>query len=99
MPDFGKWVEREYPRWLANLDDPNRPPLSIDIVPRWLAPHLREGKKVYFFVIDCMRLDHWINVEPELAEAFQIDREHYFADAAIRDAILAQRDFLRAVRR
>lgn len=76
---FGSWVEREYPRWLAKLDDPDRPPLSTDIVPRWLAPHLREGKKVYFFVIDCMRLDHWINVEPELAESFQIEREHYFA--------------------
>ena len=77
--EFGKWVTERYPRWLADLSSPERPPLSIDIVPRWLTPHLKEGKKVYFFVIDCMRLDHWINIEPELAEAFQIERDHYYA--------------------
>ena len=77
--EFGRWVEREYGNWVQRLDDPNRPTLSIDIVPKYLAPHLKAGKKVYFFVIDCMRLDQWINIEPELAEYFQIERDFYFS--------------------
>jgi CheY-like chemotaxis protein len=77
--DFGRWVERFYPEWLADLEAKDRPPLSVDVVPRWVAPHLREGRKVYFFVIDCMRLDHWLLIEPELADAFTIDRECYFS--------------------
>lgn len=76
---FARWVEREYPRWLANLDSPDRPPLSVDVVGRYLAPHLRAGRKVYFFVIDCMRLDQWLNIESELAEQFQIERDYYFS--------------------
>ncbi|MEW5874379.1 MAG: response regulator [Candidatus Zixiibacteriota bacterium] len=77
--EFGRWFEREYPGWLANLDSAERPPLSIDVVPRWLTPHLRAGRKVYFFVIDCMTLDQWIGIEPEIAEYFQIERDLYFS--------------------
>ncbi len=77
--EFGRWVEREYPKWLAQLDSPDRPPLSIDVVKRHLAPHLRAGKKVFFFVIDCVRLDQWLNIEPELAEYFTIERDSYFS--------------------
>ena len=77
--EFCRWVEREYPKWLADLDAKDRPPLSVDVVPRWVAPHLREGRKVYFFVIDCMRLDHWLAIEPELADLFAIERECYFS--------------------
>jgi CheY-like chemotaxis protein len=77
--EFGRWVEKQYPRWLADLDAKDRPPLSIDVVPRWVAPHLREGRKVYFFVIDCLRLDHWLLIEPELADMFNIERECYFS--------------------
>ena len=55
--DFGRWVERNYPEWLSDLEAKDRPPLSIDVVKRWVAPHLREGRKVFFFVIDCLRLD------------------------------------------
>lgn len=77
--EFGRWVERQYPTWLVDLSASDRPPLSIDIVPRHVAPHLKEGRKLYFFVIDCMRLDHWLGIEPELAEYFQIEREYYYS--------------------
>lgn len=77
--EFGRWFEREYPVWLSNLNASDRPPLSVDLVPRWLAPHLRAGRKVYFFVIDCMTLDQWLGIESEIAEYFQIDRDLYFS--------------------
>ncbi len=77
--EFGRWVEREYPQWIANIDNDKRPPLSVDVVPKYLVPHLKAGRKVYFFVIDCMRFDQWFNIESELAEYFTIDREFYFS--------------------
>ncbi len=77
--EFSRWVEVQYPKWLADLGSRDRPPLSVDIVERYVAPHLRAGRKVFFFVIDCMRLDQWLNIEPEIAEYFQIDRDFYFS--------------------
>ena len=77
--EFGRWVEREYPGWVANLDAASRPPLSIDVVSRHVVPHLRAGRRVFFFVIDCVRLDQWLNIEPELAEYFTIERDSYFS--------------------
>jgi CheY-like chemotaxis protein len=75
--EFGKFVEREYQDWVN--DSENRPPLSTDVVPRWVAPHLKAGRKVFFFVIDCMRLDQWLHIEPEVAQYFNITRDHYYS--------------------
>jgi CheY-like chemotaxis protein len=77
--EFGRWVENHYPQWMAKLDSDDRPPLSVDLVKNHVAPHLRAGRRVFFFVIDCMRLDHWLNIEPELAEYFQIEKDFYFS--------------------
>lgn len=75
--EFGKYVEKNYYDWVNDAAD--RPPLSIDVVPRWVAPHLKTGRQVFFFVIDCMSLDQWLHIEPEVAEYFNVRREHYFS--------------------
>jgi CheY-like chemotaxis protein len=75
--EFGKFVEQHYYEWIH--DAPDRPPLSTDVVPRWVAPHLKAGRRVVFFVIDCMRLDQWLHIEPEVAQYFNITRDHYYS--------------------
>ncbi len=75
--EFGKYVERHYLDWIH--DSPNRPPLSTDVVERWVAPHLKAGRRVFFFVIDCMSLDQWLHIEPEVAQFFNVTRDHYFS--------------------
>jgi CheY-like chemotaxis protein len=76
--EFARFVEYHYPRWVR-LPAPERPPLSVDIFPRFVLPHLRAGKRVVFIVIDCMRLDQWLALEPLLAPYFLIKRDHYFS--------------------
>ncbi len=73
---FSKYVEKNYRHW---LEQEKRPPLSIDVVDRYLVPRLQEGKPVVFFVIDCLRLDQWMEMETLLREFYDIRRDYHFS--------------------
>jgi len=74
--DFGSWVVREYPRWMADSED--RPRLSVDLVREFLVPRLG-SEPVYFVVLDCMRLDQWRAMAPLLAPYFEIEETYHFS--------------------
>lgn len=75
--EFGKFVERKYRSW---LDQENRPvPLSPDVLERFVIPELNEKTSVFFFVIDCLRLDQWLVMEHMLADYYTIDKDYYFS--------------------
>lgn len=73
---FGRFVEHNYLNWVHSEE---RPPLSIDIISQYVAPHLTAGKHVVFMVIDAMRLDQWLTLEPLLHPYFRINREYYYS--------------------
>ena len=73
--DFGRFVEEGYRHWVQRSD--RRPMLSTDVVKEKVVPPLREGRRVVFIVIDCMRLDQWFTLEPLLEEYFEIKRDYY----------------------
>jgi CheY-like chemotaxis protein len=73
--EFGVYVSRAYAGWTKN--GPNRPPLSTDVVERWLVPQVEAGGPVLFVIIDCMRLDQWRTLRPALGDAFDIDESLY----------------------
>jgi hypothetical protein len=75
--EFSRYVERNYSHWLSQPEE--RPPLSVDVVQKFLFPRLQQKKQVFFFVIDCMRLDQWLALEPLVAEDFAVERDHYFS--------------------
>lgn len=74
--EFGQFVEQHYASWLNGQD---APPLSVDVIRQFVAPHLRSDKRVYFIVIDCMRLDQWLTIESMVAEYFTINRQYYYS--------------------
>jgi len=75
--EFSKFVERNYRHW---LEEKSRPTLSIDIVERYLVPELRDvNRPVFFFVIDCLRLDQWMIMESFLREYYEVTRDYYFS--------------------
>jgi CheY-like chemotaxis protein len=74
--EFGAYVRREYGGWLRTADPGGRPPLSVDVVRKWLAPRLGRGP-VLFMVIDCLRLDQWRALRPSLAPLFDMEEELY----------------------
>ncbi len=74
---FGKYIEKNYRTWVETTR--NRPVLSHEVVDTFLLPELETGRSVFFFVIDCMRLDQWLKFEEVLHEYFTITRHHYFS--------------------
>ncbi len=74
--EFSKYIENNYRNWLFSE---KRPVLSPDVAGKYIVPLLKAQKKVLFIVVDCMRLDQWMQVEPLLAEFYNIRRETYLS--------------------
>jgi len=85
--EFTRFVEQNYVSWLAGDStklqiaegNKEKPVLSHRVLDRFVAPLIREGERVYFIIIDCFRLDHWLAIESKLQELFAIDRKYYFS--------------------
>ena len=75
--EFGEYIRRSYPGWVSKeRPSPERPPLSTDVVRKWVRPRLGAGPLV-FVIIDCLRLDQWRALRPLLAPIFDIEEELY----------------------
>ncbi|MEW6051246.1 MAG: response regulator [Candidatus Zixiibacteriota bacterium] len=74
--EFTKYIESRYLRWLSSE---KRPMLSPDVVGSFVVPELKQKRKVLFIVVDCMRLDQWMLVEPLVAEFYNVERHYYFS--------------------
>ncbi|HEX7050441.1 MAG TPA: bifunctional response regulator/alkaline phosphatase family protein [Longimicrobiales bacterium] len=75
--EFGAYVVRSYAGWTARAASAaDRPPLSTDVVARFLVPRLDEGA-LLFMIIDCLRLDQWRALLPLLLPYFHLSEELY----------------------
>jgi len=74
--EFTKHIESNYQEWLFGDD---RPVLSTDITARYVIPELKKKERVLYVIVDCMRLDQWMLVEPLVAEFYNIERHYYFS--------------------
>ncbi len=75
---FTRFVKTNYETWVQGSSD-QRPPLSPDVFNHAVKPLLKEQKKVLLLVIDCMRWDQWLTLEPLLYNDFQIQRDGFFS--------------------
>jgi CheY-like chemotaxis protein len=75
--EFGRYIVDVYQGWVNRDDD--RPLLSVDIFKTFVAPVLKAKQKVYFVVLDCMRLDHWMSLMPSLEPLFTITNHYYYS--------------------
>lgn len=74
--EFAKYVEKNYRDWVESKD---RPTMSVDIIPKFVVPALRNKEKVYFFVVDCMRFDQWLEIEDLIEPFYNIQRDTYLS--------------------
>ncbi len=72
--DFAKTIEQNY-RDLVR--DQNGPIMSPHVVAEYVVPHLEKNKAVAFIVIDCLRLDQWLALEPLIRPLYDIERNTY----------------------
>src|SRR3712207_5037851 len=75
---FSAVMRTAHPSWLRNLDG-DRPPLSVDVVRRFVLPAVERHGAALFVVIDALRLDQWRALEPIVAPLFEIETSYYFA--------------------
>ena len=73
---FANYIQDNYKHWLVGQASPT---LSVDVVYRYVIPEIQAGKQVLFIVMDCMRLDHWLKIEPLLYPLFDIKTDYYFS--------------------
>ncbi|MCS6808372.1 MAG: bifunctional response regulator/alkaline phosphatase family protein [Bacteroidota bacterium] len=76
---FSSYVERSYRQWLTSPDSPNTPLLSPKILDTYVLPALKSYSSVFFFIIDCMRLDQWLLMEELLRPLYTITKDYYYS--------------------
>lgn len=75
--EFSRFIERNYLDWIHFKKE--SPLFSNQIIEKYVIPELENSRSVFFFVIDCMRLDQWLIMEKMLYDYFKIKREFYFS--------------------
>lgn len=74
--EFGKFIERNYQDW---LESEKRPVLSTDLIAHYVIPLLRQRENIIFIVIDNLRMDQWLGMEPLLYPFYRISKSYYFS--------------------
>ena len=73
---FADYIQNTYSSW---LESQHSPPLSMDVLHKFVIPEIQIGKSVLFVVMDCMRLDHWLKIEQLLYPDFHMTKHYYFS--------------------
>ncbi|HHS50805.1 MAG TPA: response regulator [candidate division Zixibacteria bacterium] len=76
--EFSRYIESNWEQWIWSERE-NRPMLSVDVAGEHVIPALGAGEKVFFVVIDCMRLDQWLTVESLLSDYYNIETDVFFS--------------------
>jgi DNA-binding response OmpR family regulator len=78
--EFSKFVEKHYKNWINTTGDIDTPTLTTEITEKYVLNHVKEeNTNIFYFVLDCLRLDQWLVMEKHLRELFKIDKEYYYA--------------------
>ena len=78
--EFSKFVEKSYRGWINTIGDAYTPTLTTEITEKYVLNHLNnEGASVFYFVLDCLRMDQWMVMEKHLIDLFKIEKDYYYA--------------------
>lgn len=73
---FARFIENNYAQMLVSPGDLL---FSHHLLPKVVFPRLKNGEKVYFFLLDCMRADQWLVMSQSLASLFNVDTHYYYS--------------------
>ena len=79
---FEKYIEENYPDWIKRAGmppDEDRPVLSHEVIPTFALPEMKPGRSVFFFLIDCMRYDQWLEFERLLYPLFHMEKRFHYS--------------------
>lgn len=75
--EFSKYIEKNYKSWVN--DNADRPVLSHQLIEKYIVPDLNNYSSIFFFVVDCMRLDQWLMMERYMNNFFKISKDYYYS--------------------
>ncbi|MFY7999307.1 MAG: PglZ domain-containing protein, partial [Candidatus Kapaibacteriota bacterium] len=75
--EFSQFVEDSYKGWLKSPEDGDSPLLSPKILDKYVVPAIKTDAPVFFFIVDCMRLDQWLLMEELLRPHFTVKKDYY----------------------
>ena len=78
--NFSRYVIDNYLDWLHEKDRSARPMLSPEVLEQTAFADLKKGgqESVFFILVDCMRFDQWKELEPLVAEYYNIASERCY---------------------
>ncbi|MCX7879987.1 MAG: PglZ domain-containing protein [Ignavibacteria bacterium] len=76
---FSDFVEKNYREWIHTEPKQDIPLFSPFIVEKYILPKINSETSLFFFIIDCLRLDQWYVMEELLQQYFKIQKEYYFS--------------------
>ncbi len=74
---FSLYVSSNYRNWQETGAD--RPVFSTDLVKKYVYPTIASHGRVIFIIIDCLRLDQWEVLLPEINQLFDVRSELYYS--------------------
>lgn len=75
---FSQFVSENYLDWLHS-DIENRPPISTDVLHKFVLPYLKNRERVFLLVVDCFRLDQVMTILPEIQRYFNVDIDFHLS--------------------
>ena len=77
--NFARFIKDNYLDWMKEKNT-EKPLLSNQVMKKKVFPQIKEGKPLFFIVIDNLRLDQWEDIEPILTPYFNIkDKASYYS--------------------
>ncbi len=78
--EFSKFVEKNYKNWINSIGNIDTPTLTPEITEKYVLNHIKPGgPSVFYFVLDCLRMDQWLIIEKHLHDLFKIEKDYYYA--------------------
>lgn len=75
--EFFKYISRHYASWVSPRSTEG-PVMSHTLMKFKVLPHLEKGVPLFFVVIDNLRFDQWMAIQPIFAASFRIHEEDTF---------------------
>jgi DNA-binding response OmpR family regulator len=75
--EFSKFIKSNYSSWFST-NDTKKPLLSPAVISQRVLPLLEQGNKVMLIIIDNLRYDQWLTLQPVITEYCKVEKEELY---------------------
>ena len=75
--EFSKFIKSHYSSWFST-NDTKKPLLSPAVISQRVLPLLEQNNKVMLIIIDNLRYDQWLTLQPVITEYCKVEKEELY---------------------